>query len=70
MEQSPSSETASSSAGQENPRILWDPKVHYRFSQQPAICPYTEPDKSSPLVPVYCLNIHINIILLSTSMSS
>jgi hypothetical protein len=39
MEQSPSSETDSSSAGQEIPRILLDPKFHYRFHNSPHFFP-------------------------------
>jgi len=45
MEHSPTSEANRFSSSQEIPRILWNPKVH---SQQPAICPYPQPDPSSP----------------------
>jgi hypothetical protein len=52
MEQSPSWEANWFSAGQEIPRILWNPKVHYRIQE----CP--------PPVPIrrLCLRIHFNFI--------
>jgi len=47
MEQNPSWEANSHSASQEIPRLLWNPKFHYRFQQQTATGPYPEPDESS-----------------------
>jgi hypothetical protein len=45
MEQN-SSETDTSSGGQEIPRILWNLKVHLPFAQESPACLYPEPDES------------------------
>jgi hypothetical protein len=47
MEQSPFWQSNSSSASQEIPSILWNPKVYYRFSTV-LTDPYPEPDESTP----------------------
>ena len=48
MKQSPSSEGNRFSAGQEIPRILWNPEGSLSHSQVPATCPCPEPARSSP----------------------
>ena len=59
--QSPSDAT-SSSASQEIPRILRNPKVHYRIHKRPTTCPYPKPDKISPCPrPTHFLKIHLRL---------
>jgi hypothetical protein len=69
VEQSPPCEDNRPSVSQEIPRILWNPKVHYRVAQEPVTYPYPEPEQSNPRpiswTSVLILSSHLRIGLPS-----
>ena len=48
MKQGPPWEANMFQATLEISRILWYAKIHHRIYKRPTICPYLEPDRSSP----------------------
>ena len=63
MQQSPSWEANNSSASQEIPRILWNPKVHYRINKSSPPVPILSQRSIQSVSPSLSSRLYFNIIL-------